>query len=297
MRALWLFILALILAATAGVLISQDPGYALFSYGEWTAEMPLWLAIFLILFMFIAFYGLLRTIHTIRSTSKNISSWHKNHQQRSARLESAKGLLALAEGRWKQAERQLTNSAVHCDHPLVNYLYAAQAAQALSAYDRRDQYLELAVKQGLETTVNVRVTHAALQLKQGRFDESSASLKKLYQDEPKNVEVLRLLSEVYKNKQDFASLLELLPALAKQSVFDTQTFEALEQKTYESLLPVYAQQGLEALRHFWKQMPRALQKNAKMLQNYADYLMKAESYTEAEAILLTLLKNKTSPKS
>jgi len=34
-----------------------------------------------------------------------------------------------------------------------------------------------------------------------------------------------------------------------------------------------------------------------MLQNYADYLMKAESYTEAEAILLTLLKNKTSPKS
>ncbi|MBP6104119.1 MAG: hypothetical protein KBD23_06095 [Gammaproteobacteria bacterium] len=297
MRAFWLFILALILATTAGVLIQQDPGYALFSYGEWTTEMPLWLAIFLILFMFVTFYFLLRTIHTIRSTSKNIADWHKNHQQRSARLQSAKGLLALAEGHWKQAERQLVNSAIHSDHPLVNYLYAAQAAQALSAYDRGDHYLALAVKQGLKTTVNVRVTHAALQLKQGRIDESSVSLKKLYQDEPKNVEVLRLLAEVYKNKQDFASLLELLPALAKQSVFDKQTFEALEQTIYESLLPVYAQQGLEALHHFWEQMPHTLQKNAKMLQNYADYLMKAESYTEAEAILLALLKNKASLKS
>ncbi len=296
MRAFWLFILALILATTAGVLIRQDPGYALFSYGEWTTEMPLWLAIFLMLFLFIAFYGLLRTIHTIRSTSKNIVGWHKSHQQRSARLQSAKGLLALAEGRWKQAERQLTHSAMHSDHPIVNYLYAAQAAQALSAYDRRDHYLELAVQQGLKTTVNVRVTHAALQLKQGRVDESSESLKELYHNEPKNVEVLRLLSEVYKNKKDFASLLELLPALEKQSVFDTQTFEALEQITYESLLPVYAQQGLEALQHFWKHMPRALQKNAKMLQSYADYLMKEESYTEAEAILLTLLKNEASSK-
>jgi HemY protein len=297
MRAFWLFILALIFAATAGVLISQDPGYALFSYGAWTTEMPLWLAIFLILCLFIAFYGLLRTIHTLRSTSKNMRRWHKNYQQRNARLQSARGLLALAEGRWKQAERQLSNSAMHSDHPHVNYVYAAQAAQALSATDRRDHYLELAVKHGLKTTVNVRLTHAALELKQGRFDESGVSLEKLYQDEPKNVEVLRLLSEVYKNRQDFASLLELLPALAKESVFDTQTFETLEQKTYESLLPVYAQQGLEALRHFWQAMPHTLQKNAKMLQHYADYLMKAESYTEAEAILLALLKTKSSAQS
>ncbi len=292
MRPFWLFILALILATTAGVLIRQDPGYALFSYGEWTTEMPLWLAIFLILFLFMAFYALLRTIHTIRSTSKNIAGWHKNHQQRSARLQSAKGLLALAEGRWKQAERQLTHSAAHSDHPIVNYLYAAQAAQALSAYDRRDHYMDLAVKQGLENTVGIRLTHAALQLKAGHLDESSTSLKKLYEDEPTNVEVLRLLAELYQNKQDFASLLKLLPALSKQAVFDKQTLAAIEQKTYESLLPIYAQQGLKALTHFWKEMPCTIQKNARLLNSYAGYLMKEEAYTEAEEILLTLVNNK-----
>ena len=114
-------------------------------------------------------------------------------------------------------------------------------------------------------------------------------------NEPTNAEILGLLAQLYQSKPDFTALLELLPALAKQSVFDTQTFTSLEYTTYASLLPVYAQQGLEALSHFWKTMPHTLQRNARMLHSYASHLMKEEAYAEAEAILLALLKNETTP--
>ncbi len=117
------------------------------------------------------------------------------------------------------------------------------------------------------------------------------------QNEPTTAETLRLLAKLYQRNQDFEALLALLPALARQLVFDTQTLSALEYTTYESLLPVYAQQGLETLSHFWKEMPHALQRNARMLHNYANHLIKEEAYKEAEAILLALLKNKTAVES
>ncbi len=289
MRPFWIFITTLIIAATSGVLMHQDPGYALFAYKGWTTEMPLWLAIVLIAGLFITLYALLRTLHTVRSTSKAMSNWYKNHQQRSARLQISKGLLALAEGRWKQAERYLSHSVGHSDHPLVNYVYAAFAAQALKADDRRDQYLALAEKHGLKDTVGIRLTQAVLQIKAGHIEESTESLKKLHQEEPNHVEVLRLLSETYQKKGDFPSLFELLPTLKKKAVFDKETFESLEYQTYESLLPSYATQGLNALKHFWQEIPNALQKNANMLHSYANCLMQNEAYSEAEAILVRLL--------
>ncbi len=110
-------------------------------------------------------------------------------------------------------------------------------------------------------------------------------------NEPTQADTLRLLAKLYQSKPDFEALLELLPTLARQAVFDTQALAALEYQTYESLLPIYAQKGLEALSRFWKEMPHALQRNARMLHNYANYLIKEEAYGEAEAILVALLKN------
>ncbi|MBP6104120.1 MAG: hypothetical protein KBD23_06090 [Gammaproteobacteria bacterium] len=128
-----------------------------------------------------------------------------------------------------------------------------------------------------------------------KLSETASNLT--MQNEPTTAETLRLLAKLYQSNLDFEALLALLPTLAKQLVFDTQTLSALEYTTYESLLPVYAQQGLEALSHFWKEMPHALQRNARMLHNYANHLIKEEAYREAEEILLALLKNKTTVQS
>jgi uncharacterized protein HemY len=116
-------------------------------------------------------------------------------------------------------------------------------------------------------------------------------------NEPTTAETLRLLAKLYQSKPDFEALLGLLPSLARQLVFDTQTLSTLEYTTYESLLHAYAQKGLEALSHFWQEMPHALQRNARMLHNYANHLIKEEAYKEAEEILLALLKNKTAVQS
>ncbi len=75
MNVLWVFIIALILSTTAGVLIHHDPGYALFAYGDWTTEMPLWLAIFLLGLIVFSFYTVFRMVHAIRASSDNMRHW------------------------------------------------------------------------------------------------------------------------------------------------------------------------------------------------------------------------------
>ena len=285
MSYLGIFVLILGLGTGCGFLIAQDPGYALFAYQNWTVEMPLWLSLAFIFITVSALCALFWIIHWLQSSSQKIKQWVQNHQQQNARIQTNKGLLALSAGRIQEAERYLSHSAAHNDHALVNYLYAAQAAQLLGAFDRRDHYLERASKIKGQSPVAVELTQATLNLQAGRLQEEVPHLEALYQENPKNTEVLRLLSETYQKKQDFKSLLNLLPVLEKKSIFSTARFQQLEQKTYTALLPICAQEGLKNLMAFWDKAPKTIHQNPRLIERYAELLIQAEAFIPAEKLL------------
>ena len=54
------FVVVLIFAVWLGLHIQSDPGYALFSYGHWTIELPLWLTIVILVLLFFLIHWLLR---------------------------------------------------------------------------------------------------------------------------------------------------------------------------------------------------------------------------------------------
>ena len=293
---LWSFIIVLSLAILVGVFISQDPGYALFSYGDWAIEMPLWVSVIILVFIVIAALLILWTVNTVFSGSDKLKHWWKMHQEYTARQQTFKGLLELASGRFKNAERYLIQSASNSDTPLINYLSAAKAAEEAGSVERRDQYLQLAFDVCHGSDFAVRLTQAQLQLEHGDIKLCIRNLERLHQESPKHPKILRMLAVLYETNQDWQALYELLPILRKTAVLSLDALELLETKVYPVLLPIYAQKGLKPLIRFWENSPKNVQSDPNRITEYAKLLVNLANSDEAEALLRNALKKKLNPR-
>lgn len=288
-----IFIVVLILATVAGIFLRQDPGYALLAYKGWTVEMPLWLmlaaVVCLVIVLLVGSYVLKMIFSTFDRIKTGWYEWHK----KTARHQTAQGLLELAKGRWHYAERFLVKSAPFSDTPLINYLSAAKAAEEGGSLNRRDQYLRLASECDKDSNLAVLLTKAQLQLKAGQLEESLAILKKLHHQEPKNTQVLKYLCMVYETLGDYSSVLGLLPVLRKEKVFKTDSLDQLEIKAYQSLLPKIIGTNTNGIQHilaFWKQAPASIQSNSILVAQYCSLLINQGLHTEADNALKIALK-------
>ena len=77
MRRYFAYLLLLILAVCIGLVISQDPGYALFSYHHTTVEMPLWLACLIAIIVFFILAAFSRLINNTRNLLYRFSYWRQ----------------------------------------------------------------------------------------------------------------------------------------------------------------------------------------------------------------------------
>jgi HemY protein len=287
---LWGFVLVLFLASVAGVLMSRDPGYTLFSYGNTTIEMPLWLSFILIfgLIAVLTFCFLLLT--SLFNSSPKLRRWWLKRRKETARLQTYKGLLELAEGHWQKAERYLIRSALLSDTPLINYLSAAKAAEESGSPERRNTYLQLAYDASSDSEVAVRLTQAQLQFKHGELERSVENLERLYQETPKHPKVLRLLSTLYQAQNNWQALHDLLPILRKRMIGSAKELDRLEEKIYSALFPLYTSKGLKPLIQFWHHAPKAVKLNPKFVAQYATALYSLSAHEQAEDILEATLK-------
>lgn len=286
---LWPFLIVFAVAAVLGVLLQHDPGYALFAYKNWTAEMPLWVAILLLIAILIMINVIFWIITTFLSP-RRVKVWWQRRRQARARKNTQLGLLELAEGHWKKAEKYLSKSAAYSDNPVVNYLSAARAAEETGAIARRDQYLQLAHRYGKHSDAVVKITEAKLQFKHGDIEKSIATLQHLHDEQPKHPEVLKLLAAVYEGKEDWQSLFALLPAIRKAKVFSDDKEMALEQKVYAGLFPIFSDKDKKSLMHFWDAAPRSIKQHAGSVCAYAQSLHKIGADIEAEALIHKFLK-------
>lgn len=285
----------LILATAAGILLRQDPGYALFAYKQWTMEMPLWLAILAILILIMLTILFSSLGHAFSNTVNHLQEmWHYRHIKMSRR-QTDKGLIELAEGRWNNAERFLIKGAKYSDTPLINYLSAAKAAEESGSINRRDKYLQLASNFSEGSELAVGLTQAQLQFNEGQWGQSRDILEKLHQQEPNNVQILKYLSMVYEAEGDYQAILNLLPLLRKNQVMRSVFLDQLELKAYQSLLPKHMHagkpgEGIQDTLHFWKKAPRHIRNNAVLLAEYCSLLINQGLHSEAEHLIKDALK-------
>lgn len=291
MKFLLYLLFALLIAVALGVLLVDEPGYVLLSYGHWTLETTLSLLALTGLLGFVGFYLLLRFIAGLRHAPQRLQQWDQRRKALRARNALNRGLIELAEGQWESAERRLLKCVADSDSPLLNYLAAARAAQQQGAHERRDHYLRLAHQGMPAADVAVGLTQAELQISHRQMEQALATLTHLRTLSPRHAYVLEMLMRLYERLQDWEHLRDLLPELRKRAVLKAEEADRLEIRVHCELLKQAAHsREIDTLRDAWNRVPRRLMHDIELVFEYATQLHAIGESAEAEALLRSVLK-------
>lgn len=294
---LFFYIVVLFVSVWLGLKISASPGYVLLSYQHWAVETSLWVAIAAVFVTFSVLYLLLRFLSKVWGVQATFRQWAQHHRERKARRLTSKGLRALAEGNWKQAEKALVKGASDVDSPLINYLAAANAAQGEGSLDLRDQYLRRALESTENSEIAVGLTQAQLQFENAQLEQSLATLEHLNRLEPNHRYVLKLLQRVYVSLEDWDGVLQVLPKLRKYKVLDPDAIDELERQAYRALFKLsIAKTPKDELAKSLKKLPKHLHADPEVVLAYSGELIKNDMNYEAEKILYHAIQDNWHPR-
>lgn len=301
MRQLFLLLLVtLLLSAVVTVLMSHDAGYVRISYGHYLVETSVWLAIAAIALLFIALYLIIRSWQGLQTSTGGINRWFSSMGGQRARQKTTRGLLELAEGNWKKAQKHLATAAPKAETPLINYLAAAQAAFEQGNEKDMESLLRKAYESTPGSDLAVGITQAQLQLGNNQLEQCLATLLRLRKQSPQHPFVLKLLKNVYYRLEDWHQLSLLIPELRRQRVAETYELDQLERETWISLLAQTAEEirrhtgssrNIEQLNQHWDRLPGSMRRDEAIIHAYAEHLADLDEQTQAETLLRKVLRN------
>lgn len=267
-------------------------GSVSFLIQDWDIQMPLWVALCVLLGATFVIWFLFKLISWLFNMGSRWRAWRLTRQRQKAYRDTEQGYLALIEERWVDAEKLFVQAVAYVDTPISHYLSAAKAAQELGAVDRRDLYLQKGRQLSAKTDLlGIGLAQADYYLQSGDSDKGVSELLLLQDLSPKHPVVLKGLIQGYIQLKNWNALRDLLPDLYKYKVLPTLQLDALERQALEELLWAAEQQdGLEACQALWKTIAKATQLNASLGLVYANILIRHHGAVEAESILRASLK-------
>ena len=295
----WLLFLVLTLGLglIAGALVSLDAGYVLLSWNLHTLETSLWVFIGLMLVVMLLMYMLLRFSLLLLGSDWRFNEWRRQRRNQRARRQTTRGLLSLAQGQWRRAERLLTLSADDSDTPLINYLAAARAAYEQGKMEAADEWLKAASQSTKGAELAVGLTQAELLNSRGQKEQALAVLLRLRQKHPKHAYLLKLLVKTYLDLQDWVALHELLPLLRKATKIPADKIKELEENVHLQLLERAVRghgqrpgEGVAELKRLYQDIPRQLRYSLPITRRYIELLIEQHEETLAEHELRNALK-------
>ncbi|HET8790160.1 MAG TPA: heme biosynthesis HemY N-terminal domain-containing protein [Modicisalibacter sp.] len=295
MRKLILIVVfGLAVGALFGQLMQSLPGYWLVRVGDTSYQTSFWFGLILLLALFMVVHFALRVLLRLRRPVSRLKVWNSRTRNRNAMRRTVRGLVALAEGRWKRAEKALTKAADDSSTPLVNYLSAALAAHYQGRYDQADTLLRRAhlSTEGSDTAVGM--VQAQLMLDRQQFEEALATLTRLEKQLPEHPQVLKLLKQAYLSVNDWDGLRRLMPRLAKQQLVTEEERHELEQRAYRELIVQAARNpdDVERVRNLWADMPDHLRSDVELVGLYTESLVRGGEEGIAERLLRHSLKER-----
>ncbi len=280
-------LVVLVLAAGLGILIERDPGYILLAIGDVAIETNFWLGLLFFAALLLVGNWVLRAYQVGFRGTARLADYLSNRRQLRSQQDTNQGLIALIEGNYSRARRLLTRSMEDAEQPLLNYLGAAQACNALGETDEARIYLAKAERNTQGAGVAIELVQAELLLKNGRLEESLASLTRAQRNIAKHPSVLRLLKEVYEGLEDWDKLQDLLPDLKKIKHYDAEDLMTLRRRiALGKLSRIRDSESASAdLSAWWKKLSRELQQDVVVLDHYLRQLVALGEEAAAEELL------------
>jgi HemY protein len=270
-------IIALALGALAATFLLQDIGYVLINFRGVSLEMSVPV---LVLLMVLAYLAVRICTHILRAP-RRLGELAAQRRQRKAGERITRGYIELGEGNFARGEKLLTKGVRNSDTPLLNYLAAARAAQAQGDKERRDNWLRMAYEQDPRASAAVLLTQAELQLANDEVETCRATLNKVLEMTPNNIEALRLKTELCVLRSDWDELQRLLPILRKKGHVADAVIDDWFVQTWCALLAV-ATDDPGRIRELWKQLPRHLRDQPQLIHARVNSLIADGQLSEAE---------------
>jgi len=295
----WLLFLTLTLGIglVAGTLMSVDSGYVLVSWGNYTLETSLWVYAGLTLLAMLLLYILLRLGLMLLGSDWRFNEWRRQRRNLRAQRQTTRGLLSLAQGQWRRAERLLTVSADDSETPLINYLAAARAAYEQGKMDAADEWLKAASQSTRGAELAVGLTQAELLNSRGQKEQALAVLLNLRKHHPKHAYLLKLLVKTYLDLKDWVALSELLPLLRKSGRMPVERLKELEENVQLQLMERAARghgqkpgEAVAELKRLYHDFPRQGRYSLPITRRYIELLMEQQQEALAEHELRNALK-------
>ncbi|MEC8444173.1 MAG: heme biosynthesis HemY N-terminal domain-containing protein [Pseudomonadota bacterium] len=290
-------LIVLLLLLTAGVAIFAgafvyiDAGYVMLSWDVYTVESSLWMFLLLAAIALFAIYISLRALLLLFGSDRRFNEWRQRRRSVRARRQTTRGLLALAQGQWRRAERNLTSSAKDSDQPLINYLAAARAAYEQDKSEATDEWLKQASLSTKGSDLAVGITQVQLLQSRNQNEQALAVLLNLREKHPRHAYLLKLLVKTLQDLEDWVALNDLLPTLRKATKIPDEELRKLEKNVALQLLErARHNNGGSGLSAAFDGLSREVRGNQEVLQAYIDRLLETEQEEKAEEALREGLK-------
>ncbi len=286
-------LIAFALAVGLALVSVDDPGYVVLAKDPYVVRLPLLMFALLLFLGFVFLYLLFNAIAGVFRAPKRYGQWRNQHNENNAHKYTMSGYAGLIEGDWSKAEQALLKKLEYNKTPLMNYLGAAYAAQQQGYLAQRDQYLDDALARHPQHKLAINLTRARLLYKAGEMAESKRYLENLRSSATKNIAVVRLLADTYKELGDWYALVDLVPTLKKLKALPEETMNQIERLAYHNLIASSALLTSDNRpTTTWKSLSSARRKDPKMVACYASQLIKNGEFQEAEKCLRSALNRK-----
>lgn len=269
-------LVALVGGAWLGPRLIESPGYVLIEFGPWRVQMT-----------FVVLAGAVIGAWMLGSLVVGLLRWPQRSVRRlrdaRARRSLDRGLLALSEGDWRQAERLLGRAMQGPTIGTAGYLAAARAAQGQSDPDQRDRYLAQAGRSGKRRKLSAGLLRARMLTEEGDFKEAIEVLEGLHLKQPRHQGILKLLLECYQQADRWHEVRLLVPALKRAGVFGKNRAEELEALAVARELEVA--HDLPGLEEVWKRLNRKVTLRPEVVGSYARRALELDHASVAESPL------------
>jgi HemY protein len=291
MRYIFSVIVAMLIAIGLASFLKNDPGLFVFNYAGYTVQMSFALFVVMMLLTVLLLYFLISTLFGIYKTPKNYRQWNKHRQAKQSERNITQGLSFLIQGEWKKAEKIFIKGANISSQPMLNYLFAAKAAQQLGNIDRRDQHLLMAQEYNDDESLMVGLTQAELQLEQKQTDQAYATLIHTNTNTKGQAQAKKLMLQASIELKEWSKVIEILNEIDAKKLMPKDVIHAKRLEAYAgSLIEAALSPTKDELCVAWKQIARKLQNEIYLIDVYVTERIRFPNTGDCEEILRKSLK-------
>ncbi|MGJ8662492.1 MAG: heme biosynthesis HemY N-terminal domain-containing protein [Marinicella sp.] len=263
-----ILILLLLLAAWLTPQLLRNPGLIQIELLGYQIQMTAIAAGILLALLFIAIW---LVYSVFKAPKKAISHLSANQ----SRKKFARGLLALSEGKWAQAEKLLLASVQKSPTPELSYMAAARAAVAQNNLANAETHLDEAEKV-IDNPLTVDLTRCEIWLKSGQAERALPLLELILKTYPNNPRAVHLLTQATQQTKNWKLLQATIPKAEKLALINHQQSNQLKQQvTLERFIEAATQ---EELQEIWQALNKKQQ--AKYSHNYCENGLRLGAYQD-----------------